>query len=253
MKKNRFRANNIGNHLKSAAIALTNAQGDANINAPLADFGFSATRLDEGQALYDAATSKVALATAGRGEYGVATENVKKSRKVVIKAYQDLAKVARALFIESPGALASLGANQVMPRTNGPLLRAAQTLFNSTAYPAEVATALAAHGYAEAKLTQERAKVDDFAAALAAQGEQRGTAQQARVDQTAALTALRKWVARFRKIARVALGDRQKELEKLGIVSLVMPTPAQRAGRRKASETRRLKREAAILALPKAA
>jgi hypothetical protein len=64
---------------------------------------------------------------------------------------------------------------------------------------------------------------------------------------------LRKWVARFRKIARVALGDRQKELEELGFVSPVMPTPAQRAGRRKASQGRRLKKEAAILVLPKAA
>jgi hypothetical protein len=155
--------------------------------------------------------------------------------------------------VDSPGALASLGINQVMPRTNGPLLRAAQTLFNSSAYPIEVTTALGTHGYTPAKLTAEKAKVDAFAAALATQGNGRGTAQQARRDQTEALVALRKWMAKFRKIAKVALGDRQKDLEKLGIVSLVLPTPAQLAGRRQAAETRRLKKQAAQAPLLKAA
>ena len=253
MKTQRVHSNNIGNQLKSAAIALTNAQADADINALLAEFGFSAARLDEGQALYEAAASKVALSTAKRGGYGVSTEDVVKARQVVFKTYQDLARVARALFIGSPGTLASLGLNQVMPRTNGPLLRAAQTLFNSSTYPIEVATALGAHGYTPAKLTQEKAKVDAFAAALAAQGDGRGTAQQACRDQTAALVALHKWMAKFRKIAKVALGERPKDLEKLGITMLVTPTPAQRAGRRKAVETRRLNQQAANVVLPKAA
>jgi hypothetical protein len=65
---------------------------------------------------------------------------------------------------------------------------------------------------------------------------------------------LRKWLARFREIARVALGDRLKEVEKLGIVSLLMPTAAQRAGWRKAAETReRQKAARTFTALPKAA
>lgn len=232
------RSTNIGNQLKAATVALTNAQGDADLNTLLGQFGFTAARLDEGETLHDTATSRVALCTNRRGEYMAATESMLQARQQVRRTYQDLARVVRALFLESPGTLASLGLSQPMPRTTGPLLRAAQTLFNSAAYPAEVASALAAHGYTEAKLAQERAKVDALAAAIAAQNEKRGAAQQARVEQTAALVALRKWMAKFRKIAKVALGDRKKELEKLGIVSLVLPTPAQVAGRRKAAETR---------------
>ncbi len=253
MKTKQNRSQNIGNQLKVATIALTNAQGDTSISEVLGDYGFTAERLSAGATLHEGTTSKVALCTARRGEYGAATQGMLGARRKVSRAYQDFSRVARALFLESPGTLASLGLNQPMPRTSGPLLRAAQALFNSAAYPTEVAAALAEHGYTAAKLTQERAKVDGFAAALAAQNDKRGAAQQTRVEQAAALTDLRKWMARFRKIAKVALGDRQKELEKLGIVSLVLPTPRQLAGRRKAAETRRLKKQVVAAPLLKAA
>jgi len=253
MKTSRNQTRNIGNQLKSASVALTNARTDANINAVLTNYGFSTTRLDEGQTLYETATSKVAAATAGRGRYLAAGEDAAKARKAVMRAYQDLARVARALFVDSPGMLGTLGLSQPMPRLNGPLLAAAQTLFNYGDYPAEVATALSTHGYSAPNLAAEKAKVDAFAAALAAQGEGRGTAQQARRNQTEALVTMRKWMAKFRKIAKVALGNRPKDLEKLGIVTLVQPTPAQLRGRRQAAETRRLKKQAAQATLLKAA
>jgi hypothetical protein len=250
----RNRTLNIGNQLKSAAIALNNAQSDPDINGLLVQFGFSPAKLGEGLGHYNAATAQVAQTTARRGESATATEQLRSARQAASRAYQDLAKTARALFIDNPGALASLGVNQRMPRQHGALLRAAQTLFNSAEYSVEIREALEAHGYTESKLSAERAKVTAFETALARQGERRGAAQQARADQTAALTTLRKWMARFRKIARVALGDRPKELEKLGIASLLTPTPAQREGWRKAVETReRKKAQQIVTQLPKAA
>ena len=65
-----------------------------------------------------------------------------------------------------------------------------------------------------------------------------GAAPQATREQKAALTAQSEWLARYLKIAKVALRDKPQLFEKLGGVARSSRTAAQREAPKKAAATR---------------
>lgn len=75
------------------------------------------------------------------------------------------------------------------------------------------------YGYDDARIAQEFAAVQAFEQAHAAQVLAMARAQQATANQRAALAALSRWVSQYLKIARIALDDQPKLIEKLGLVA----------------------------------
>jgi len=70
----------------------------------------------------------------------------------------------------------------------------------------------------------------------------KGSAQQATVDQDAALAKMNEWVAQYLKIAKVALRNKRQSLEKIGVTARTTKTAAQRAAPKKAAATRAAKK-----------
>ena len=62
-----------------------------------------------------------------------------------------------------------------------------------------------------------QAQIIAVEAAVVAQKQERGDAQQAIHERDAALLAMDRWYSDFIKIARVALAEQPQQLEKLGI------------------------------------
>ena len=73
-------------------------------------------------------------------------------------------------------------------------------------------------------------------------GWQGDAAQTAAQDQDAALAAMKEWVAQYLKIAKVALRGKKQLLEKIGVLARTSKTAAQKAGVKKAAETRAAKK-----------
>ena len=84
----------------------------------------------------------------------------------------------------------------------------------------------------------EQAVIDVLNQTYQAQVAAMGAAQQATREQAAALAALRRWIAQYLKIAKVALHDKPELIEKLGKVSRSAKTAGQRAAPQKAAATR---------------
>lgn len=236
MKQNNSKS--IANQIKQFEKAINNSLNSVDIKAAVVKYGYTVARLNEGKALVTTATGAVENLSIKTGEKESATDMLQREFKTAMGAYQDLAKVARAIFRKQPGHLTTLGLNEPMPRTIAEFSVAAGKLFNFEEYPDAVEQALADKGYDSGRFSQERAKITAFDVAREFQAACVSAAEDGHDVQTEALKDLSEWSMEYRKIARVALKNRPQWLEALGVVQRSAKTKAQRAAPAKAAVTR---------------
>jgi hypothetical protein len=214
----------ISKQLSNAALAISNSLDDPEIKALLAPYGYNDEKLNEGQQLYDAASAAVSAQQDASGLQLTATRALLAAQQQAVIAYQDLAKMARAV-ISDRTVLARLGLNKQMPDSIGGFLAAAGTLFDNAPKLPE----LSKYSYDAAKLTAERAKITACFEANNNQETAKTVAKAATAAQDAAVSALNKWLAQYIKVARIAMRTQPTMLGRLGVTARTSPTAAQRA------------------------
>lgn len=220
--------------LHGAQVAIDNSLADPLILGAVAEFGYTEEKLTAARTLHDEAVKAVHEQKLTSGTQQTATASLKKAEEEASNAYQDLAKVARAIYVGTPDKLVPLGLDQRMPRTTALFIAAAYKLFQN----ATLQTELADYGYDAARLEAETAKIAAYEQANLAQEAAKGAAQQATAIKNERLDAISNWLAQYRKIVRVALRENPQALEKLGILARNAKTAAQRAAPAKAAATR---------------
>lgn len=233
----------IAQRLTAAGVAIHNALVDGQIGKLLATFGYDTAKLEEGQRLLDAAQGAVQAQVATAGGWQTATSQLAAEEQEARAAFHALAQVARAAYGGRSPMLVTLGLNQPAPLRQGHFLTMATALFDNALSDTEIAATLAGFGYTTLRLLDEKAKIGAMDAALQAREAAKGSAQQATMDQIAALGALDSWMSAFKRVAKVALRGQEQLLEKLGILARNAKTVAQRQGPLKAARTRRVNRE----------
>ncbi len=233
--------NSISDQLKMAKVAITNSIEDLEIKSFVEKYGYNLTRLNEGMDLYNVANAAVAAATAANGAQKQCTDEVARTEKVAMTAYQDLSTIAKAKFKANPGVLSKLGLDRPMPRTTAGIASASYILFDNASSDPEVKAIIAERGYDDAKLAGERAKIEAFDKADDRQEAAKGANQQASAAEVAAMKKLNDWFAEYKKVAKIALREKKNLLEKLGIQVRNRRTPAQRKAASKAAATRAAK------------
>jgi len=233
----------IAEQLNLAQVAITNAPKDPEILKRLGNYGYTPARLKEGQVKLATAREAFALHLSLTGAQHDSTAKVNKVTKEAYAAYQALSKTARAIWLKDKAMLDTLGIKGAMPKTTAGFLSAAYTLFDNAQGNADSAKSLAEYGYTKTKLAAERAKIAAFDNTNQLQEAAKGTAQDAAKSQQAALNDLNEWMARYIKIAKVALSDRKQLLEKMGILARSGKTKKQRAAPGKAKATRAAKKK----------
>lgn len=228
----------IAQQLTSGHLLIQNSITDAEIAGLVSGFGYTDEKLNAGLSLQEEAVEAVEKQQNKAGAQRTATQQFDEAQKTAFDAYQALAKVARAVYQQDPATLTTLGLTGTMPKDTAGFLAAAYTLFDNAA-PLE---ALSQYGYDELHLPAERAKIAALDTANQNQELAKGAAQQATLEQDAALEALNEWTAQYRKIARVALRGKKQLLEKIGIAARTSPTKAQIEGKAKAALTRASKK-----------
>ena len=186
--------------------------------------------------MYDAALSAVNAQIAAAGSQFQATSNLRIAETSARDAYQALAKVARAVFVNDNARLAQLGLSGSMPKSTAGFISAAYAIFDNANNVPEIKSALESFGYTEEKLASERQKISAYDSANQTQESWKGAAQQATRDQDTALKAMNAWLAQYIKIAKVALRDKKQLLEKLGVAARTTKTAAQRNASKKKAQ-----------------
>ncbi len=247
LRQRYMKSNSIGTQLKQSQTAINNALKLPEIKAAMLPYGYTVAKLNAGKALYTAVGDAVDESASADGAQSEAAQAVKAAFKEARTAFQGLAKLARVVFAKQPGPLTALGLNKPMPRRMDDFAVAAVVLFNYESFTQAMKDALVAKSYGSSQISQARGKLAELIGAREAHADLGGEAEQATADQNEALKKLHDWYMEFRKLARIALKDKPRFLNRLGIPYRVTKSKAQRAAPAKSKATRAAKK------LPKAA
>lgn len=209
----------ISAQLNSALMIISNTIDQDDIRSLVSARGYNAAVLNEGKRLYDVASAAVDNQAAAASKLRIATDQVQEAERQAQISYQRLAKTVRAIFPANASELKALEMTSRMPKENSAFITAALTLFNNAIKVSEIATVLARYGYDEQTLTDEREHVRVLQQTIRAQAIAKGAAKEATRVQNEALAALQQWVARYIKIARIALSERPALLDTLGLAT----------------------------------
>ena len=97
--------------LANAKLAIDNALNTPKIKEALADYGYNDKKLQEGLALYEAATQSFQTQQIEYGEQFDATQALQDLRETAYKSYIRLVKIARIAFGNQSGIAAQLAIN----------------------------------------------------------------------------------------------------------------------------------------------
>jgi hypothetical protein len=209
----------ISARLSDARTALINASRDADLEGPLAAFGYDAARIQEGIDLLDAAEAAVQSRTRKFGEQIDATEAVNAAFETAREEYHDLIGVARVALKGRDGLAQTLDLSGRRARSMSEGLTQMQTFYDHAAESAPILEALARFNVTEETLRDARARLDGLPELRATQEQQLGDAQRATAQRDDAVAALDSWMQDFTDIARIAFRRDPQLLEKLEITA----------------------------------
>jgi hypothetical protein len=228
--------------LNLSEVAITNSLSDSKILPKVEKFGYNASKLNEGKQLLEVALEKYKENLKLDGHLQNLTQSMREKFETGKQAYQDLAKVVRAIFKNDKGILAQLGIEGKMPRTIAGFIASALTLFDNASKVEEVRAKLSEYGYDDTKLKTEKLKILELQDVNNQQEAAKGSAQNSTREKDKAIKTLYEWVMQYIKIARVALKDDKDLLESIGVRVYSRKTQKQIQAPKKAAATRKNKR-----------
>lgn len=223
--------NSIAEQLKTADVRINNSISNEDVKVEVTKMGYGLEKLTEGKELLENAKLAVRDAVSLEGEAKNATENESKRRKEAEDAYQDFAKVCRARFQKDQSKLDMLGLTGKQPQSTAEFIKAGYTLFGNAIDIQEILIVVSENGYTAEKLAADKAKIEAYENANKEQVSAKGASETATFEQNKALKKLNEWVSEYTKIAKVALRNNPKLLDKLGI-----SLGNQRKGKKKVKE-----------------
>jgi hypothetical protein len=203
--------------LDRARIAIENSLSNPTIQAYLAEYGYTLTKLQAGQQLYQTASD---LHQRQRREYGEqieATADRDKLWDTAHNTYMKFVKIARVSFKNNSGIATQLGIQGERKQSFSGWLLEANQFYANTLGNDSILKTLAEYGITPAKLESGKAEVQALAASNLAQEKEKGEAQEATKERDDALDSLSDWMSDFVAIARIALEPEAQLLESLGI------------------------------------
>lgn len=204
--------------LSDADRALDNGLNDSEIASRLANFGYTAAKLQEGRALYEEARQLYQDQQRAYGDQYAATDDFETKWAAAREIYGRHIKLARIALEGDRDALQSLGLIGKRPSAFGPWQQAALLFYETPLADEALRQRMAEVGLTEEALQEGLTKVQEVKAAEHVQEQRRGTAQELTKQRDAAFQALRAWMDDYLTVAKVALKDQPQLAEKLGIL-----------------------------------
>jgi len=207
----------IAEKLRTAQIRVSNTIKSPQIMAEVAKFGYTANKMQEGKGIVENAVIAVNNKVDKEGDAELATENERKCAIEGRGAYQDFAKILRAIYPLNAPELTKLGLVGKMPISTAEFVKSGILLFDNAKGDAAISAKVLEKGYTVEKITSEKAKIEAYRDADQMQRDANGDSITSTAEQKKALDEMDAWVSEFTKIAKVALKKNKKLLEKIGI------------------------------------
>ena len=204
--------------LAQANIAISNALNSPTILSYLSHFGYTATRIRTGRALYEAVTAAHLSQQAAHGNQVSATADLKTAWKAAKASYMPQLKIARIAFKDRGGIATELALTGPRKQSIDSWLAQSSQFYINALASEEILTGLKQYGITAQKLKASQAKVRALTAASALQKKRKGEAKSATEKRDRHLAELRDWLSDFRAVAKIALAEDPQQLESLGIL-----------------------------------
>jgi hypothetical protein len=209
---------NVDQYLNDTHTALINLKNDAELNTPMAAFGYDAARVDAILALHNAAsTAHFTQKTEYAEQYG-ASKAYEDARATVNTAYMRHLKLARVVYKNNVTRFHQLGLLGERLQSYAGWKNQADQFYKAALAEPAIQTDLATLGVTVASLQAAKALLDATDTAWNVQKREAGEAQEATKTRDAAFDALQEAYSDFLAVARVAFEDDPQKLERMGIM-----------------------------------
>lgn len=211
--------------LRSSRTLIDNASQLPEFFQPLAGFGYSPSRFEEGRRLWAEAEAALLQGAQGRGEARASTEELRRAWRLANGSYQRSLKLLRLAFPREGRAEVALGLRGSRRRSLAGWLGQASAFYANLLGAEELGAGLARYGYDASRLREEASLVEAVARRAGERRLRAGAVQAATARRGEKIAELAAWVGELRSVCRLAFADRPQELEKLGILVRSRPRP----------------------------
>lgn len=199
--------------IQNYGVLFKNAKFESVLAGELAQYGYDAATIEQGEALYNTLLEKYdtnktesAQETTAYAVFDTALENTQ-------AIYSTDRKKAKIVFKDQPDVLKNLQLKGIAPVRNAALIDTMRLFYETLNNYPELQTPLQRLKITAQHVTNQLENIKQTQQAYADYIREKGESQQATQDKNKAFDAVTKWVSEFYAVAKIALEDQPQLLE----------------------------------------
>lgn len=209
MKKRSSEAQIIQNY----GVLFENVKKDTLLATELAEYGYDATAITQGENLYQTLLAKYSTNKTETAEETTAYANFNSHFEALVAVYATDRKKAKIVFKNQPDVFKNLELVGSAPVRNASVLNTISIFYNALQNNAAWLTSLNRLRITATHVNEQLTKLATTQSAYATYVQEKGESQQATQDKNKAFDDVIKWVNEFYAVAKIALEDKPKLLE----------------------------------------
>ena len=201
--------------MQSYGVLFENVKKDTVLAAELAEYGYDAAAIAQGEALYNNFVEKYDTNKTETAQETTAYAVFSNAFETTAAIYKTERKKAKIVFKNQPDVLRNLQLNKPLLDRNALVIDTMRLFYDMLHNNTELLTALNRLKITADHVNQQLANVANVQTVYAAYVQEKGESQQATQDKNKAFDAVSKWVSEFYSVAKIALEDQPQLLESI--------------------------------------
>lgn len=201
--------------LQRYGVLFENVKKDTVLAAELAEYGYDAATIAQGEALYNNFVQKYDTNKAETAQETTAYAVFSNAFETTFEAYKIDRKKAKIVFKNQPDVLKNLQVSKPLPERNALVIDTMRLFYDMLHNNRELLSALQRLKITTDHVNQQLANVTNVQTVYAAYVQEKGESQQATQDKSKAFDEVSKWVSEFYSVAKIELDDQPQLLESI--------------------------------------
>ena len=201
--------------LQRYGVLFENVKKDTVLAAELAEYGYDAAAIAQGEALYNTLIEKYDANKTETAQETTAYAVFSNAFETTLSTYKTDRKKAKIVFKNQPDVLKNLQLNKSLIERNATMIDAMRLFYEMLQNNAEWVNALQRLKITTDHVNQQLANVTNVQTVYATYVQEKGESQQATQDKNKAFDEVNKWVSEFYSVAKIALEDQPQLLESI--------------------------------------
>lgn len=201
--------------MQSYSVLFENVKKDTVLAAELAEYGYNAAAIAQGEALYNNFVQKYHTNKTETAQETTAYALFSNAFETTATIYKTDRKKAKIVFKNQPDVLRNLQLNKPLLERNALVIDTMRLFYDMLHNNTELLNALQRLKITTDHINQQLANVINVQTVYAAYVQEKGESQQATQDKNKAFDEVSKWVSEFYSVAKIALEDKPQLLESI--------------------------------------